>query len=228
MATPARPEVQVIFDPSTMDPINELIVNAMGLEEYETMFRFAKADGEMDFVPRIRGIYKEVVYDPVHMRFSDAQFLELHNTEEALGLCELKTHTNHVDKIKVGFVIPSKDKTTRLKWKMVGGCLLKLKEVNRDIKATGAVTRYNSALPVLPSNFKDKDDVERELKRFKKSRDTGKLPTSDELEYLSSYKPIELEKLQEKLDALLRLKADVLYNLRTLQWEGLEFDFESE
>jgi hypothetical protein len=228
MATLSPPEVQVIFNPSKMDPVKELIVDALSVHDYDTMFRVAKDEKKLDFVPRVKGIKKEVVYDATHNRFAEAYFLEVHNDEEALGLCSLKTVVNHVDDIEVEFAIPAHDRATRLKWKMVGGCLLKLRETIKKIKATGAVKRYDSDVYALPSRFKEREEVERELKRYKKSRDAGKPPTHDELDYLSSYKPVNLEELQEELDDLQILRGDILYELRKLQLEGLEFDFDIE
>lgn len=228
MDPPPPAEVQVIFNLSKMDPAKDLIVDAMSQDDYENIFVIAKAEKKLDFFPRIKGITKEAVYDPTHNRFSDAYFLELHNQAEALGVCELKTCINHVDDIDVGFAIPANDKATRLKWKMVGGCILKLKETNKKIKATGAVKRYDSDFYVLPSHFMERESVERELKRYKKSRETGQRPTRDHLDYLSSFKPVNLQELQEELDGLQQLKADVLYELRKFQLEGLDFEFDAE
>ena len=146
----------------------------------------------------------------------------------ALGLqtCKISaTNGRIIDGFHVTFTQPTQDFATRETLRKIGTLVDRLKEIEREMQSIGAVRDGASWKP--SNKFIDKTYFLRDecLPAFKRIRATG-LPLDYQAHALLLLKkPVDMARLQERIQALSNEECDALIQLREFQLHGWDFEF---
>lgn len=120
---------------------------------------------------------------------------------------------------------PALNGATRATYRMIGGLVLRLREIEAELKKMGAVREYNSR-PTPGKNCLDRSYFAKGVPEWKRARAAGIMLDHHAFAPLKHCKMVDTQKLQSRMDALYNEECDVLIRLREYQLDGIEFEFQ--
>jgi hypothetical protein len=158
-------------------------------------------------------------------------FLMFQTEEDAAYVLGLQTfHFRSIDRVRnlgfqATFAQPTQDFATRETLRKIGTLVDRLKEIENELLSIGAVRDGFSWKPyhkLIDKSFYMNDTG---LPAWKRARAAG-LPLDHNAQgILKTKKPVDMPRLQERINALSNEECDALIQLREFQLHGWDFDF---
>jgi hypothetical protein len=121
---------------------------------------------------------------------------------------------------------PARTGPMRATYRMIGGLVQRLREIQSELKRMPIITREYNGRPTLSQKYLDRSFFAELVSNSKRARAAGKMLDHHAFVPLKYYKMADTKKLQSRMDALYNEECDVLIRLRELQLDGIEFDFQ--
>jgi hypothetical protein len=113
----------------------------------------------------------------------------------------------------------------RATYRMIGGLVSRLRQIEAELKKMGAIREYNSR-PTPAKNCLDRSLFAKRVPEWKRARAAGTMLDHHAFAPLKHYKMVDMQKLQSCMDALYNEECDVLIRLREYQLDGIDFEFQ--
>jgi hypothetical protein len=186
--------------------------------------------------------------DPNHLLQEEEVFVKFGSCEQALYILGL-IHGLHFQVRGGGnggkipgshylFSLPSYDTATRAIYRVVGGLLIRLKEVDKELRQLGAVPYMG--LPMLPVHFVQTEEFDEQVRLLQEEENNNNklapissgrqiMGAKDSLHaYLTSKHKVDRRKRQAALDVLVDERIDILLKLCRYDPEETPFSFDRE